>query len=231
MANDEFYGDQIPDEPIIEKIKVGEKEYSQDELQHLVELGSIGVEAESKYKTKIDRVWPQFQSIVNEKRELEERLRVQEEQKTQAQYQQNQNPNQPLTESQIRDAALKQAEELGIGPQSVRKTIIEVMQGQRLLDDISSTIDNMTGEGLPNTTTEDLIAHMQETGIRNPEKAYKDMFEKEWISNQTEKLSQIKRTGMPTISASTAGSKAPAPVRVTNDNLNELLAQAIAGNQ
>ncbi len=106
---------------------------------------------------------------------------------------------------------------------------MEVVQGQKLLEDIGSTIDDMTADGLPSTTTEDLIQHMQETGIRNPVKAYKDMFEKEWIQNQSAKLSSIKQTGMATIASSGAGSKNPIQMKVTEANFADLFKAALEG--
>jgi hypothetical protein len=229
--SDDFFNDAAKtadtqvDEP--QKIKLGDEEFSQDELQKLVGLGKIGLEAEQKYKTRIDRVWPQFQSIVNEKRELEEKLKakeapVREEVKA---------PNQTFTPEQIKAEALRQAEELGIGPQAMRKTVMEVIQGQNLINDISNVIDNMTGEGLPSTTTEDILNHMQETGIRNPEKAYKDMFEKEWLESQSEKIQSIKHKGMPSVTSSSAGSKQPAPLNMRGmkeDLLAKMVGEAIA---
>ena len=234
MANNDFYTAPVDDpvvpvvDPVDEKIKVGDKEYSQADLQRLVGLGEIGAEAESKYKTRIDRVWPQFQSVINEKRTLEEKAvasesakaelerRIQELETRHAQTQ-NQNGNQQtyqppqLTPDQIKAEAIKQAKELGI-PMSddVRRITMEVMQGQQLINDVGNVIDNMTEEGLPNATVEDILSHMQSTGIRNPEKAYKDMFEKEYFDNQLKKLEQVKRApGLPSVSQSQAGSKLP----------------------
>lgn len=231
-----------------EKIKVGEKEYSQAELQRIVGLGEIGLEAETKYKTRIDRVWPQFQSIVNEKKEMSEKLAKFESDRQQAEkelersqnpQQQSQQPNQQqqyqpqFTEQQIREAALKQAEELGIGPKAqyelAKKAAMEVMQGQQLISDVSTVIDNMTADGLPTATVEDVLNHMQTEGFRNPEKAYKDMFEKEYYAKQMEKTSQLQRGGIPSTQPSNAGAKVPPPVKATKDNLDQLVAEALQG--
>lgn len=231
MANNDFYTAPVDDpvvpvvDPVDEKIKVGDKEYSQADLQRLVGLGEIGAEAESKYKTRIDRVWPQFQSVINEKRTLEEKAvasesakaelerRVQEleSRQTQNQNQQPQYQAPQLTPDQIKAEAIKQAKELGI-PMSddVRRITMEVMQGQQLINDVGNVIDSMTEDGLPNATVEDILSHMQSSGIRNPEKAYKDMFEKEYYDNQLAKLQQVKRApGLPSVSQSQAGSKLP----------------------
>jgi hypothetical protein len=57
MADDFFQEDQQGES---QKIKVGEKEYTQDELNTLVGLGQIAQEVETRYNTKIDRVYPEF---------------------------------------------------------------------------------------------------------------------------------------------------------------------------
>lgn len=45
-------------------------------------------------------------------------------------------------------------------------------------------------EGLPKFDEEEVIEHMKETGIRNPEKAYKDLYEDEWFDH---KVKQTKK--------------------------------------
>lgn len=259
QAQDDFFNNNEPTtetvQQEVEKIKLGEKEYTQDELKQLVGLGEIGREAEQKYKTRIDRVWPQFQSVINEKKALEEKLsKIESERQTQHQKEleerlkQVQNTQQTtqtqqangqqqqtvpqLTAEQVREIALKQAEDLGIGPQSIRKIINETLQGQQLINDITATIDSAQEEGWIKTnepvTVEDVLAHMQETGIRNPLKALRDMREDAYIEVQAEKRASIKKpSGLPTVSSSTAGSKQPAPVRITNDNLEQMLNDAI----
>jgi BMFP domain-containing protein YqiC len=227
---DDFFQEQIADVPI-EKVKVGEDEYTQDELQRLVGLGKIGDEAEKSMKIRLDKVWPRTQQVINEKRELEARYAELEKKVTQTPY----TPpaaGAEMTQEQIKAAALKQAKELGLVSreeltQEARRIASEMMQGQKLLEDIDNVIDTMTGEGLPRTSTEELIQHMQETGIKNPQKAYKDMFEKEWVESQAKKLASIKPNGMPSLNASAAGGKLPPSVRVTKDNLEALVSESI----
>jgi hypothetical protein len=228
---DNFFEPEV-NEQEVEKIRLGEDEYTQEELSRLVGLGKIGDEAEKKYHTKIDRIWPQFQTVINEKKGLEDRLKQEDEIKAriaeQTKTPEREDPNRQLSETEIKDMALKQAEALGIGPQAIRNTVMELMQGQQLLTDINQVIDTNTGEGLPETTPEDIIKHMQDSGIRNPQKAYQDMFEKEWLASQAAKINSIKSNGMPTISSSTAGAKTPAPVKITSANLEQLVAESLA---
>ena len=61
---DEFLKEEeIPQEKTaqeIEKVKIGEQEYTQEELDRYVKLGKLAQEAEDKYNTKLDRVWPEY---------------------------------------------------------------------------------------------------------------------------------------------------------------------------
>src|SRR5258707_5967074 len=70
---------ETPESQEVEKINLGGEEYTQEELTKLVGLGKIGLEAEQKYKTRLDRVWPEFQQVINEKKVLEDKVRVDEE--------------------------------------------------------------------------------------------------------------------------------------------------------
>lgn len=228
---DDFFQDGTGVEPVVEKIKLGDEEYSQDELQKLVGLGKIGLEAEEKYKTPIGKVWPKYQQVINENKELRdaEVKRQSDEESRKTQQEIAANPNRQLTPDEMKKEALRQAEELGIGPDSIRNTVMQVIQGQQLLQDINGVISSMKADGLPDTNVDDVIQHMQETGIRNPEKAYKDMFEKEWIADQTRKLQSIKSPGLSTITSSTAGSKQPKDLKITNENFDKLFAAAMNG--
>lgn len=242
--------EETPAEPTVEeKIKLGEKEYTQAELQKLVGLGEIGLEAESKYKTRLDRVWPEYTKRSQELVDLRDKTAKYEAQLKELQEKTTQQPQsqQPsLTQEQrqqiaqmtpeMKQQALKQLQELnnelGYTPDNFRRIAMEVIQGQNLINDITGVIDNFTSDGLPNTTVEDVLAHMQETGIRNPEKAYRDMFETEYLEHQANKLAELKseRKGLPTTPKSTAGAKQPAPVKVTDSNLDQLVAEALREN-
>ena len=140
-----------------------------------------------------------------------------------------------FTQEQIKEAALKQAEDLGIGPQAMRKTVLEVIQGQQLLSEVGQVIDDMTADGLPSATVEDILNHMQQNGFKTPEKAYKDMYEKEYIAKQVEKLSTIKKqSSMPSISNSTAGGKMPPANtnfrRMDDETLRKMINESITDN-
>jgi len=208
------------------KIKVGEQVYEQAELERLVGLGKLGVELEEKWKTKIDRVYPEYtksrQEIENLKSKLEER--------EQEVINRKQIKGEELTPEQARDLVRKQAREAGLMSQDdFDQMYVQRRAAERLVDEVEGLLNSAKEKGQPSTTKEDLLRHMQETGIRSPEKAYKDMFEPEidkWKEEQTKKA---KVSGLFSPSGSTAGGKTPPKVAVTKDNLQAMLHEALGG--
>ena len=77
MADDFFLEEPKTEEAETEpeKIKLGEKEYTQDELSKLVGLGETANELETKWNTKIDRLYPEYTKATQERKELEDKLK------------------------------------------------------------------------------------------------------------------------------------------------------------
>ena len=69
---------------------------------------------------------------------------------------------------------------------------------------------------------------MQETGIRNPEKAFKDRYENDIDKIKQGKLESIKKPGMVTDSTSSAGAKAPSQVKPNDENIGGLIEEMLA---
>src|ERR1700756_2913716 len=129
---DKFFNDDIEevvDEP--QTFKLGEKEYSQDDLSRLVGLGEIAAEAEEKYKTKIDRVWPEFTKLSQAKSDWE-RQKQELESKVNQPAQQIQPTSAELTAEQ-REIARKQIEDLGFGQSAFRQIVREELAAKELL--------------------------------------------------------------------------------------------------
>jgi hypothetical protein len=226
MADKFFEEEEVIDEP--QTIKLGEKEYSQDDLSRLVGLGEIAVELEDKWKTKIDRVFPEYTKATQALSDRDRKIAELEE-KVNKPTQQAQSFEQ-LTAEQ-KEAARKQLEDLGYGQSAFRQIVREELAAKELLSDIDGLLSDAKDNGNPVTTPQDLLKHMSDTGIKNPTKAYRDMFESELDAIKEKKLAEIKPAGMVTTSASTAGSKQPAPAsKPTNRNdLAKLVQEALSG--
>lgn len=223
---DDFFEDKQEEAKVDapEKIKVGEKEYSQEDLNRIVELGEIANEVETKQNTKIGKLYPAFTQATQKLSELEKKLADSEAAKVEKKVE----TGEQLSPEELKAQALKQAKELGlVTADDFNQYYLQRRDAERLIEDTESIISGAKEDGKPETTTDELLKYMQESGIKNPEKAYKLMFENEldeWKSKQTDKL---KRPGLVTEGSSAAGGKEPAPIKVTKDNIAQLLQQAL----
>ena len=214
----------------IEKLKIGENEYSQEELEQLVGLGRQAKDLEDKWSTKVDRLMPEYTKVTQENKKLREQL-----ESTRAnEVAKRAEAGQELSQEDIIAQAREEARKLGIVTKDDLQTYVEDYYvnrraAEKMLDDIDS-INKEAGEtGKPKVNSADLLQYMQDEGIRNPRNAYKLMNEdalREWERKQ---LGSIKPSGLYTESRSSAGSKAPGSVKVTKDNLEALVNEALSG--
>jgi len=212
------------------KIKVGEEEYSQDELNRLVDLGKIGVEAEEKHNTKIDKIWPDF---TKDRQELiglrEEKAKWGEQQE--AKVEAKAEAGEQLSPEEQKKVVINQAKELGIVTKEDFNALwAQQRAGERLLDSCKSLEKDLDGkDGKPAFKTEDILSHMQETGIRNPQDAYDLKFKPELAKWRDDKLAGAKPDGMVSESSSSAGGKEPPKVKVTKENFEEAVRESLYG--
>ncbi len=227
MADKFFQDDEVVEEQPQETLKLGEKEYSMDDLNRLVGLGEMAAEASEKYKTPIDRVYPEFTKAAQKNSDLQRQL----DELKQAQIQPQTQPvdqSMQLTAEQ-KELARKQLADLGFSQDTYRQIVREELAADKLVSDINNLIEDAKANGQPVTSDRELLQYMAETGIKNPQKAYKDMFEDELDAIKEKKLAEIKPQGMITTNGSQAGGKQPAPVKITRANLTSLVQQALGG--
>jgi len=234
----DFFKDEPPQEEVVEevaepeKIKVGGEEFTQEELQNLVGLGKLGREAEEKFNTKLDKVWPEYTKTTQElKAEKEKNQRLESErlsQKTSA--------GEQLTDEEVARQAREQARKIGLAlsedvETKVTQKVMEVLEARDLLNNCKDFESELNGkDGRPAFKTQEVLKHMDETGIKNPEKAYKDLYEKELDAWKEQQIKKAKPSGLVTEGASAAGGKEPREVKPTRDNLDQLVRDALEGN-
>lgn len=193
-----------------EKIRLGDDEYTQDELKKLVGLGKIGLEAEEKFKTPIDKVWPNYQRVINENQEFK---RQQEEAK-QRELQTKLDQGQQLSSEELKEQAKKQARELGLMDMETfeskfREEYAKAAAVNQLLTDTGVAIEKYKNDYNVSTNVDDVLKYMDENGLKNPDKAIKLMFEDTIDQVKEQKIKSIKPQGMVTNSSSQAGGKQP----------------------
>jgi hypothetical protein len=203
------------------KIKVGETEYSQEELDKYIGFGKQAEELESRWNTKLDSLMPSYTKTTQElkaEREEKERL-VAELEATRARI--------PVKEDDpetLRKQAIEEAKNLGLVTRDdFDKYYQERRAGEKLLEETTAFVEKTNSEGKPKTDVESLLQYMVDNGIKKPSVAYKDMFEVEYDEWKEKQIAQLKPSSFKTTSPSTAGGKAPEEVKATNENLRSLL--------
>lgn len=210
-----------------EKITVGDKSYDQDELERLVGLGQIAAEAEEKYDTKIDRVYPEF---TKSRQELSE-LRKQAEEREQAELNAKANTQgwANLSKQEQDNIVLKELENvMGWNPRDIDRIVQEKLEARELLYDVQDFIGDAREKGLPSVTEREVLERMERTG-EDVESAYRSMFPsqiKEWEKSQIESQ---KQPGMVTETSGGRLSQGPQPTKVTRDNLDDMVDRSLRG--
>jgi hypothetical protein len=215
-----------------EKIKLGEEEYSQDELQTLVKLGKIGKEAEEKFNTSLDKVWPDYSRKSNQLKEYETEL-------TELRKLKEQQAELPQDEQQAIEEARKAAKKLGIvleddlknqvvTKEDFRQFYIQERAAERLLEEADKLEKEINGkDGRPKFNKLEVLEFMKETGHKNLMDAYEAKYKQEtdeWRANQI-----LKAKGRGIMTQEGMGEdKKPSDVKITSQNLDEMMREALS---
>jgi len=234
----DFFNDRPNEEQVTteEKIKLGDQEFDPKELEELVGIGKATREIEQKYNTKMDRVYPEFIKTTQELKEArgaQEKLTALE-----AQIEAQKIGAQGLTPDQKAEAQRQLYDIMGGKPLTdkdadawyeQRRSKEKAVEG--LLNDVDKLTSSVEKDGKPVFDKKELLEYMDQTGITSPEAAYKIKYEKELDDWKMSKLNSGKRSGLYTVTQSSAGGKEPAEVRPTMNNINDLISEALGGNE
>lgn len=217
------------------KIKVGEAEYDQQELDELVNLGKLGKEMQTKYNTDFQKVWPEYTRTTQELKEAKRAKEELEAFRTQQQTVKDQGEElDPTAVAKAKAAARKLGltldEDIDSKVESkFRNWYQRERSAERLIDECKSFEGKYDGkDGRPKFSTEEMLQYMADTGIKSPELAYKAKYESQIDSWKEQQLGKARRNGMSTISEG-ATYKAPKQVKITNSNVDDLMEQALRG--
>lgn len=219
---------EAPAETAPEAIKIGEKEYSQEELNKLVSLGEKASEIEKNHGS-FDKYVSEYGRRSKEIGEYKTKL---EEMEAQMASMKQATSAADLSPEQV-EIAKKQLNNL-LGGEPITqgnfaKMYVAMREGEKLLEECDGLAGEIDGkDGRPKFDRDEIINYMSETGIKKPLAAYKDKYEKELEGWQTNQLS-AKPKGMDTLQP--GGEKQPQEVRPTRENLNKLMNEALWGAQ
>lgn len=211
------------------KIKVGEKEYDQEELSRLVGLGEIAHEAETKFNVKVDGIWPKFQETINEKLELEKKFKAQEDAKAEEALQKKAESGQELSEEEQKKVAVETlrqlAKEAGIAFQDdVRSTVRQEDAAKELRMVTENAVKEFTDKYGIQTSAKDVLDYMADPdNPKNPAIALKVMFEEDIDKWKEDRINGLRPSGYSTINRSNAGGNKLPPEKVPT-NAEELKA-------
>mgnify|MGYP001616044471 CR=1 FL=1 len=218
-------------EPQDTKVKVGEKEYSQDELSQLVGLGETAQEFETKWNRKIGDFYPDYTQKSQKLAEFEKAEADRQRAELQAKADANE-----LSPEESRRLVLQQAKEYGLLTKDelegeVNARVANAMAAKEIINTTGEVINQAVEKGQPKTSVEDLLKYMDENGIRNPASAYKLKFEAEIDKWKEDKLSGMKPKGLETQEGSTAGAKQPEAVKPVHsrEELNNRVGEFLKG--
>jgi hypothetical protein len=227
MPDDKFFQDEEQKaQEEIEKIKIGEAEYDQKELEGYIEKGKKVDEYTKKYNTDFDKAWSSYGKTTQENKALKEELeRTKKEVQSHREVQTG-----DLTDEQIQQAR-EQARKIGILTQGDLDSWYSSRRAaEKLLEECATQQEEVNGEdGRPKFVTEEILKHMEETGIKNPMKAYKDKFETELDNWKQSELNKEKGNTFSTMTT-TSATKQPKAVPVTKDNLGQLIREQLYGS-
>jgi hypothetical protein len=230
-AQEEVQGQEEEVVEEVEKIKLGEEEYSQDELQTLVKLGKIGKEAEEKFNTSLDKVWPDYSRKSNQLKEYESEL-------TELRKLKEEKEALPQDEQQAIEEARKAAKKLGIvleddlknqvvTKEDFRQFYIQERAAERLLEEADKLEKEINGkDGRPKFNKMEILEYMKDTGHKNLMDAYEAKYKSEtdeWRANQI-----LKAKGRGIMTQEGMGEdKKPSDVKITSQNLDEMMKEAL----
>lgn len=195
----------------VQKIKVGDTEFDQKELEELVGAGRKLKDIETKQGQPVDDILDSWGKRGRQLGELKKKVETYEQQRVEAEKPKEVKDQEALR-AQVRQEL---ASVLGDEPLTVKaaqelfKDIYQQNRsGEQILSRTNKVIREAKRNGFPTTTAESLLEFMANPdNPKDPAKAYKLMFEKEIDRVKEEKLASIKKPGIMTNTQSTAGSK------------------------
>lgn len=226
MADSFFEENKVEEQTVVqpEPIKLGEKEYTQEDLQKLVGLGEQAIELEERWDTKLERLMPEY----SKSREELKTLREQAEAKAEERIEKKEASGQEVSQEEQAKIVREELKKHKVVFEDDLENYYQTRRGtEQFVDRTQEVISKAVTDGKPKVSTEDLLTFMKERGVSKPEDAYELMFKKELREIEMQKLQSIKPQGLYTEASSTAGGKIPQPIKVTRDNLDQMLTEVL----
>jgi len=212
-----------------DKIQLGDMEFDTDELQELVSAGQKLREFEEGQGQSLEDMNKSWGRRGQQIGELKQQIQEYESKLTSYT-----NPTTPESQEieQAKQTLGNLMNELGyVKKDEILTEVNAINEGRALLGEMQSLESQKNpygAEELPKFETQQILEHMQETGIRNPERAYKDLYMDEIAEWKAEEKMKSRPSGLHTESGN-AGNKQPSEVKVTAQNLEDMVRESLSG--
>ena len=227
------------DQDVTQNYKFGEEEYTKEQLEELVSFGKLAKEAEERYNTKIDRVYPEFTKKTQQIKEYEQKLQDYENKFKEFETKNTQPVYQDDEQVRLAKEAAKKIglltkediEELGlITKDRFNQEYNSVRQAEKLLDEMTKYAKDLDGsDGRPKFDIDEILEYMNESGINDFKVAYKIKYDDQLTLWKDKEINKSKKPGLYTQDISTFADKSPRESKTTKDNLSDSIRQALQG--
>lgn len=230
----------VPEIP--QTISIGGKEYTAEEAQELVGLGSRAREYEQKANTKLESIYPEYTKLTQERQNWTRKEQEYEQKLQQIQQRQGTSEEQP---GDVK-AAIEAARKLGITlnedleksgyikkddlPKMFDEYYTKKSEQEKAIQSVLSEADSLEKElngedGRPKFNKKQVLAYASAYKLGLKE-AYEDMHSdslKAWKDSQ---VTKVQKPGTRTLQP-TAGGKQPKDARPTQGNLKNMVSESL----
>ena len=217
-------------------------EYSPDDAQSLIELGNKTREAEQKWNTKLDSVWPEYGKLSSERTAWQKEKEDLTKQLQEFQAKQNAGTETPDEIAKAKEAARKLGLTLNedldksgyVKKDDLDKYLSERDQKQaevkKVLEEADKYEQELTGEdGRPKFNKRMVLAWANSYNIPDLMEAYKDMHKDELAVWEKSQIDAKKGKTLTTFKP--GGKKEPAQTKVDDSNVKQSLHEALYGQE
>ena len=233
------------DAPLKITINGQEEELAPEEAAELIQAGRQTREYETKYNTKLDKVWPEYgrttQALKTTQEEKDAALQELQEYKEKVEK----STQTPADTKAAKDAAkdlgmtLQDLEKEGFIKKTDLESYLEKRDQERetqkrAVDQVLATADQLSKEidgtdGRPAFHKKAVLAYASTYGFKDLTEAYEDMHKDKIDAWKEEKINAEKARSLNTLKP--GGKKEPVTPRVTDGNFKVVLKEALKGTQ
>ena len=207
------------------KFTIGGKEYSSEEAEALVGMGSKVRDFEDRYNTKLDNLMPAYTQATQKLSDYERRIQEEET----AAIQSRAFSGQQLTADEQRQAGKQILDQWGyVDKDTIPEILEEQIEGYMIARDVQNFAQQVSSEGKPEVTPQELIMEMQRSG-KSMEDSYKNMFPTRLAEWEQSRVNEGRNPGIYTQTSGAQSERSPQATRITSDNIEEMADKALSG--